>query len=234
MHPFSTRRIVGIAVLALAIVAGVAGCSSDNKSSDSSTTTTAASSPTTTAASSPTTSGVKPVSTLTKADVVQMQEWLDAVGCDVGNNDGVIGPLTIASLKGFQKGAGLSVDGSYGPLTKSALSADAQAKKKICVLPAPTPAPVGPTGSVAPCTNVAITQGLNPGLDAGRGVAKVNGFGCDSGWAYAFVTLGAPANIDVVDILASRDGQWVSQDRATACQPGKIPALVYTNGCTTS
>jgi len=89
-HP--ARRLIGVAVLSLALVAGVAACSSDKKSSDTSTTTTSA---------APTTSGVKPVSTLTKADIIQMQEWLDAVGCDVGNNDGVIGPLTIASIKAF-------------------------------------------------------------------------------------------------------------------------------------
>jgi peptidoglycan hydrolase-like protein with peptidoglycan-binding domain len=101
MRSHSARRILGVAVLSLAIVAGVAACSSDSNSNDKGSTTT-------TAASSPTTSGVKPVSTLTKADIIQMQEWLDAVGCDVGNNDGIMGPQTIASIKAFQKGAGLT------------------------------------------------------------------------------------------------------------------------------
>lgn len=220
------RRLVGVAALALALVVGVAACSSDKKSSDSSTTTTAA--------STPTTSGAKPVSTLTKADIIQMQEWLDTVGCDVGNNDGVIGPLTIASIKSFQKGAGLTVDGTYGPKTKAALSADAQAKKKVCVAPPiPTP-PVGPTGTQAACTSDALTKGLDPSLTTGA-TAKVDGFGCVSGWAYVYATItptADPANsIDVTEVMASRNGTWVSQNRETACVKGKIPDAVYTGGC---
>ncbi|MEI7622636.1 MAG: peptidoglycan-binding domain-containing protein [Actinomycetes bacterium] len=228
MRSLFARRILGVTLLSLAVVAGAAACSSDKKSSTTSTTST-------TAASAPTTSGAKPVSTLTKADIVQMQEWLDAVGCDVGNNDGVIGPLTIASLKSFQKGAGLTIDGAYGPKTKAALSTDAQAKKQVCVKPTPTPPPVGPTGAVAPCTSAAITAGLDSAMTAGDKVT-VNGFGCDSGWAYAWATLTPPVSsgapeISVTDVLASRDGKWVSQDRGVVCQQGKLPSVIYTNGC---
>jgi hypothetical protein len=224
-HP--ARRIIGVAILSLAIVAGVAACSSDNKSSDTSTTTTSA--------AAPTTSGVKPVSTLTKADIIQMQEWLDAVGCDVGINDGMIGPRTIASIKAFQKGAGLSADGTYGPKTKAALSADAQAKKKICVAPTPTPAPVGPTGAAAACTSAAITSGLDATMTAGT-TAKVTGFGCDAGWAYAWAELTPPAGsgaptLAITDVLAARDGKWVTQDRGVVCQQGQLPPVVYANGC---
>jgi hypothetical protein len=227
MRSHSARRAIGVAVLCLAIVAGVAACSSDKKSSDTSTTTTSA--------VAPTTSGVKPVSTLTKADIVQMQEWLDAVGCDVGNNDGIIGPHTIASIKAFQKGAGLSVHGTYGPKTKAALSADAQAKKKICVAPTPAPAPVGPTGASAPCTSAAITSGLDAAMTAGT-TAKVTGFGCDAGWAYAWAELTPPAGsgapiLAITDVLAARDGKWVTQDRGVVCQQGKLPSVIYTNGC---
>jgi len=227
MRTHHARRMLGVAILTLAVVAGAAACSSDKKSDSNSTTTTTA--------AAPTTSGVKPTSSLTKADIVQMQEWLDAVGCDVGNNDGVIGPLTIASIKSFQKGAGLTVDGTYGPQTKAALSTDAQAKKQVCVKPTPTPPPVGPTGSGAACTSAAITSGLDASMTAGTTVT-VNGFGCDSGWAYAWATLtppsgsGAPA-LGVTDVLAARDGKWVSQDRGVVCQQGKLPSVIYTNGC---
>ncbi len=227
MRSHSARRLLGVAVLSLAIVAGIAGCSSDKKSSDTSTTTTTA--------AAPTTSGVKPVNTLTKADIVQMQEWLDAVGCDVGANDGIIGPMTIATLKAFQQGAGLTVDGTYGPKTKAALSADAQAKKKVCTVPTPPPAPVGPTGAGAACTSAAITSGLDATMTAGTTV-KVTGFGCDSGWAYAWAELTPPASsgaptLGVTDVLAARDGKWVTQDRGVVCQQGKLPSVIYTNGC---
>lgn len=220
-----TRRLLGVTALVVALAVGVAACSSGSSSSDKTTTTTAA--PT------PTTSGAKPASTLTKADIIQMQEWLDAVGCDVGNNDGVIGPLTIASIKAFQKGAGLNVDGTYGPKTKAALSADAQAKKKICVPPpAPTPSN-GPTGAQAACTADALTKGL----DASDTTAtyKVNGFGCANGWAYVWATLtpkaGDAPSIDVTDVMASRNGSWVSEPRGSVCVQGKIPDVIYQNGC---
>lgn len=220
------RRMIGVAALAVALVIGVAACSSDKKSSDSTTTTTAA--------PSPTTSGVKPVNTLTKADIVQMQEWLDAVGCDVGNNDGIIGPLTIASLKAFQKGAGLTVDGAYGPKTKAALSADAQAKKKVCT-PPPTPAPpVGPTGAQAACTADMLAKGVDPAITADATV-KIDGFGCASGWAYVWATVTPKADptqsINVTEVMASRDGAWVGQNRATVCVAGKMPQVIYDNGC---
>lgn len=230
MHPTTTRRrIFGAVALAVALAMGAAACSSGGSSSNTTTSTTAA--PT------PTTSGAKPVSTLTKADIVQMQEWLDAVGCDVGKNDGIIGPLTIASLKSFQKGAGLGVDGVYGPKTKAALSADAQAKKKVCT-PPPTPTPpVGPTGAAAACTANALQAGLDPALLESATV-KVDGFGCDSGWAYVWITLTARAEpnnpINITEVMASRDGKWVSQSRETVCVPGKMPKVVYDNGCLTN
>lgn len=225
MSPTTLRRALGAAAVTLVLVVSIAACSSSSKSSTTSTTTTTA--------VTPTTSGAKPASTLTKADIVQMQEWLDAVGCDVGNNDGVIGPLTIATLKAFQKGAGLTVDGTYGPKTKAALSAAAQAKKQVCVPPPiPTP-PVGPTGTQAACTSDALAKGLDANVtDA---TYKVNGFGCASGWAYVWATRtptsgDAPA-IDVTDVMASRDGKWVSQNRGTVCVQGKLPDVIYTNGC---
>ena len=228
MNSASPRRIIGALALSIALVVGVAACSSGSKN-DSAATTTAAPAP------APSTSGVKPVSTLTKADVIQLQEWLDTVGCDVGNNDGVIGPLTIASIKAFQKGAGLNVDGTYGPKTKAALSADAQAKKKVCTLPTPTPAPVGPTGATAACTTAAITTGVSAGLGQGT-TAKLDGFGCDAGWAYAYATITAAAGSDapsigVTEVLAARDGKWVAQDRGVVCQAGKMPSDIYNGGC---
>jgi peptidoglycan hydrolase-like protein with peptidoglycan-binding domain len=164
-----------------------------------------------------------------------MQEWLDAVGCDVGNNDGIIGPLTLASLKAFQQGAGLTVDGVYGPKTKAALSADAQAKKQVCKKPTPPPAPVGPTGAGAACTATAIQAGLNAAITTGYTV-KLDGFGCDQGWAYAYATVTPTGgeSIDVTDVLAARNGAWVSQDRGVVCVKGKMPQDIYNGGCTSN
>ncbi|MFZ4584204.1 MAG: peptidoglycan-binding domain-containing protein [Acidimicrobiia bacterium] len=220
---------IGIVFALGALVFGLAGCSSSKKSEK--TTTTAA----TTTTTPPTTSGKKPSNALTKADVVQMQEWLDAVGCDVGANDGVVGPLTLASLKSFQQGAGLAVDGVYGPKTKAALSADAQAKKQVCKKPTPPVPPVGPTGNGAACTAQAIQAGLNAAITTGYTV-KLDGFGCDQGWAYAYATVTASSgeSIDVTDVLAARDGAWVSQDRGVVCPSGKMPQDIYAAGCTSN
>jgi hypothetical protein len=226
MQTNRARRIIGVVAIGVACLLAVSACSSDKKDNSSSTTTSSV---------APTTSGVPSNSTLSKADVIQMQEWLDAVGCDVGNNDGIVGPLTIASLRNFQQGAGLTVDGLYGPKTKAALSADAQAKKKICTAPKPVPNPVGPTGNGAPCTSAALQTGLNAALPQGQ-TATINGFGCDSGWAYVWATINPPAGstepaLGVTDVLAARNGTWVTQDRGTVCQQGKMPADIYKGGC---
>jgi hypothetical protein len=227
MRTTSTRHSIGVLVIAFALMVGVAACGSDKKSDTSSTTTTAV--------VSPTTSGVKPVSTLTKAQIVEMQELLDKVGCDVGPNDGVIGPETLVSLRAFQKSAGITVDGTYGPVTKAALVAAVAAGKTSCVLPTPTPPPVGPTGTPAACTSTAV--GANLGTAFGTDVkTELTAFGCEAGWAYAYVTV-TPAStsdapsIDVTAVLASRDGKWIVQDRTVVCPSGKMPASIYTNGC---
>jgi hypothetical protein len=226
MGTTSAGRIAGAVLIALALTVGIAACSS-GKSSDGSTTTTVA--------LSPTTSGVKPVSTITKAQIIEMQVMLDKVGCDVGPNDGVIGPETLVSIKAFQKSAGLTVDGTYGPATKAALTAAVAAGKTSCVLPTPTPPPVGPTGTSAACTSALI--GANIGTTFGTDVTTaVTGFGCDAGWAYAYITVTPKAgsdapSIDVTAVLASRDGQWIVQDRTVVCPGGKMPADIYNGGC---
>ena len=65
---------------------------------------------------------------------------------------------------------------------------------------------------------------------------KLDGFGCDQGWAYAYATLTAPSGdaIDVTDVLASRNGQWVTQDRSQVCVKGKMPNDIYNAGCTSN
>jgi len=52
-----------------------------------------------------------------------MQSALRRLGYDVGEVDGVPGPLTRASVTAFQRHYGLVVDGIYGPKTRAALAA---------------------------------------------------------------------------------------------------------------
>ncbi|RIK04918.1 MAG: hypothetical protein DCC49_13065 [Acidobacteria bacterium] len=102
-----------------------------------------------------------------------MQADLNAVGCITGAVDGVIGPETLAALEAFQRAAGLSVDGDYGPQTKSKLTADASAKKKVCSTPA---TPQAASGG-APCTLQAIQAAVSD--------YQVVVYGCQGNWAYA-------------------------------------------------
>jgi N-acetylmuramoyl-L-alanine amidase len=54
-------------------------------------------------------------------DVVDLQRRLGALGFDAGRVDGMFGPDTDRALRGFQRNAGLSVDGICGPKTVLAL-----------------------------------------------------------------------------------------------------------------
>jgi peptidoglycan hydrolase-like protein with peptidoglycan-binding domain len=55
-------------------------------------------------------------------DVSQLQGLLAVVGHDVGTPTGYFGQLTDAAVRGFQQSLGITVDGSIGPGTRSALT----------------------------------------------------------------------------------------------------------------
>jgi N-acetylmuramoyl-L-alanine amidase len=48
-------------------------------------------------------------------DVAALQRRLGALGFDAGRVDGIFGPLTQGALSDFQRNAGLTVDGVFGP-----------------------------------------------------------------------------------------------------------------------
>lgn len=54
-------------------------------------------------------------------DVVQIQKWLNVLGFNVGEIDGVFGINTEKAVRSFQKGTGLHSDGIVGPTTIKAL-----------------------------------------------------------------------------------------------------------------
>jgi len=55
-------------------------------------------------------------------DVKQLQNWLNKNGFVCGKADGWFGPMTEAAVKGFQKQAGIFVDGWVGGETRKAMS----------------------------------------------------------------------------------------------------------------
>ena len=54
-------------------------------------------------------------------DIALMQRYLNYIGFDVGNPDGLLGENTISAVKDFQRVAELEVDGKIGPATKRTL-----------------------------------------------------------------------------------------------------------------
>jgi peptidoglycan hydrolase-like protein with peptidoglycan-binding domain len=54
--------------------------------------------------------------------VAQLQQFLTAVGFQIGTADGVFGPMTLAGVRQFQENQGLTPDGVVGSQTRAAMS----------------------------------------------------------------------------------------------------------------
>jgi peptidoglycan hydrolase-like protein with peptidoglycan-binding domain len=59
--------------------------------------------------------------------VTQLQQFLNAIGHDVGSIDGIFGSKTVAGIRQFQERQALSPDGVVGPATRSAIVRVAEA-----------------------------------------------------------------------------------------------------------
>lgn len=66
--------------------------------------------------------------------ITQLQQFLSAIGHDVGSADGVFGPKTLAGIRQFQERQGLNPDGVVGSRTRSAISRLAAALPAAAVL----------------------------------------------------------------------------------------------------
>lgn len=217
-----------IAVLAIVALLALAACNKKTTTMNDEASASPFISPTPSSTLSPTVTP-KTVHTLTKADVEQMQRELDAVGCFAGPVDGVIGPETIAGLDAFQKAAGLKVDGDYGPQTKTALSADFAAKKKVCgAKPTPTHSQ---QAHEPPCTNAAITAALKSKEFQGSHLAA---YGCSGDYAYGILSGGQPTpapSPSPFRYLLKAQGMTAWVIEACPSSRGSIPASVYHEAC---
>jgi N-acetylmuramoyl-L-alanine amidase len=54
-------------------------------------------------------------------DVIELQRQLNALGFDAGREDGILGPDTETALRQFQRNAGTTADGVFGPATLEAI-----------------------------------------------------------------------------------------------------------------
>lgn len=141
----------------------------------------------------------------TGGDVGYMQTFLRDHGCDPGPIDGAFGPQTEAGVRCWQTflnntiGAGLAVDGDWGPLTTNATAAWLAGQA-----PPPAPAPA-PTPAPAPA-------GVPNGGDVGAVQAWCRDHGCD------------PGPVDGVNGPQTRAGVscWQQKLAAAGFDPGPI------------
>src|SRR5689334_3930069 len=54
-------------------------------------------------------------------DVTELQRQLNSLGFDAGREDGILGPDTEIALRQFQRNAGTTADGVFGPATLGAM-----------------------------------------------------------------------------------------------------------------
>ena len=75
---------------------------------------------------------------LTGPDVTDLQTRLNALGYNVGTADGVFGTGTEAGVMAFQKAAGLTADGKFGPASYNALLfMETKPRKSLCTVTIP-------------------------------------------------------------------------------------------------
>ncbi len=201
-----TLRLAAAGAAAVLALGSVAGCSSNSS--------TPATSPTeaptmTSASASPTSSGGgENVVALDK----EIQTDLNAVGCQAGAVDGVLGPETDQAIVRFQEAEGITVDGEAGPKTIAALKKATADGRTVCTAPtaSPTSTP-SPTSVSAACTATALSAALPSG-------AKLQSFVCTNvaaeRWA-AGQYMSGPA---VENFFAKADGNaWKSVSKDEVC-----------------
>ncbi len=86
-------------------------------------------------------------------------------------------------------------------------------------------ATASPTPTGSPCTASALTSHLSH-------VTSVQGYGCEGGWAYLWATLSVASNqVSVTELMSDASGTWRAVSRATYCQAGLLPDVVYRRAC---
>ncbi len=85
-----------------------------------------------------------------------------------------------------------------------------------------------PAPSGASCSAASVSAHLTHLVP--RGVVA---YGCEGDWAYLWATVGvgqAPP-VGVTELMHYENGGWFAASRATYCQPGRLPDVVYRRAC---
>lgn len=92
-----------------------------------------------------------------------------------------------------------------------------------------------PVGKASSCGEISITETIQSQIGEDMAVRSIDGSGCDSGWLFAYVTVGAAdgnTEGDVTETMVfEAEGQfWIPVDRTAVCgtpaadDPAKRPA----------
>lgn len=90
------------------------------------------------------------------------------------------------------------------------------------------------TVSSPPESDLCSAAALSAALTGALRVVGVSGFGCASGWAYLWATVGTgAAEVSVTEVLDydRANATWRIANRGSVCTPQTLPALVYRQGC---
>ena len=83
----------------------------------------------------------------------------------------------------------------------------------------------------APCDPSALSAHLKGDFR----VLSVQNYGCEGRWAFLWATVG-PNEVEAIGVTEvmhydPRRGGWFSALRSTYCHPGRLPQIVYRQGC---
>ena len=103
-------------------------------------------------------------------------------------------------------------------------------------------------GGMVTCTQADFGDVIAAGLPKGEVLVSVDSFQCDSGWAFAFATLGDGKghNIAVTDVFEAEGQFWIPKDRGKVCgtvglsnpsvrpADSQVPAAIWPSACNTN
>jgi len=92
----------------------------------------------------------------------------------------------------------------------------------------------GPSSTEKEWSTACTPNALAKAFGGQFALRSIESFGCAEGWAFAWATVGVgPQEIGVTEVLRfnSSTTGWSFVSRLQWCKPGRLPDLVYRQGC---